>query len=239
VDRRLNRAGRRSRRGSSLVETLLALSMLSLVIAAATRVGNKANDAYETSSARTELELRAQRALEDAARALVAASTGLDAWLVPSPPPADSSDLTSAAITGPFGVSDLFWERVTAFDGVTGAVTGAERQRLFARPESGDALNGVDDDGDGLVDEFELVLAADPGQPSERERVLVRGLASLGAGELANALDDDGDGVIDESGFCVRRRGDALVLQITLQEVVPGTSEPLLVEKQTAISLRN
>lgn len=235
---RMNRTAASARAGFSLTEAMIVLSMVSIVLLASTEVSRGASDAFDAAARRTERELEAQRALESVVVTLTGAAVGLPGLLVPEMPPQGAVDL-SGNMNGEFGASDVYFERVTAFDPATGQITAAERQQLSLRLEVGEVANGVDDDGDGLVDESELVLVVSPGAASERQHVLVRGVAPMGQGELANALDDDGDGVIDEPGFCIQRTGDLFTVQLSLQGRLQGADAPFTVDATTRTSLRN
>lgn len=97
------------------------------------------------------------------------------------------------------------------------------RRRAFALElDPAELDNDRDDDGDGLVDEQEVLWIEDEGGPDERREVLATGVAEYASGEQANGLDDDGNGLIDERGLSFVRDGDALVVRVTLLFVLPG-----------------
>ncbi len=98
--------------------------------------------------------------------------------------------------------------------------------------------NGVDDDGDGLVDEGMLVLIEDEGLPGERRVVLGHGLCELLPGESFDGVDEDGDGLIDERGLCFSIEGDVLTVRLGLQGQTPGNGRITKVV-ETAVFIRN
>jgi hypothetical protein len=90
-----------------------------------------------------------------------------------------------------------------------------ERLQLELRPTEQD--NGVDDDGNGLVDERRVVWFTDPGAAEEREVTVCHWVSELLEGEQANGVDDNGNGLIDEPGLCVTFEDDGALVWLTLQ----------------------
>jgi hypothetical protein len=88
--------------------------------------------------------------------------------------------------------------------------------------DTGEIDNGLDDDGDGLIDERRLVLTRNVGGPNTITTVLCNGIPELAEGEVANGLDDNGNGVVDEAGFNVRKVGDLLTVRLTVQAPAGG-----------------
>lgn len=93
-------------------------------------------------------------------------------------------------------------------------------RRLQRLPEPGEERNGIDDDGDGLVDEFALALTHRTGRGDEGPvEWIATGLPELAAGEEPNGVDDNGDGLIDEPAFAFTWRGERLFVTFTLARV--------------------
>ena len=95
-----------------------------------------------------------------------------------------------------------------------GAFSGLRTLELVL--ERGELDNDLDDDGDGLVDEHEVLFTRDVGAPEQLSVSLAGGVAEYAAGEQPNGLDDDGDGRIDERGLSFVLDGDTLALEVTL-----------------------
>lgn len=213
------------RAGFTALELLVGMTILSIGLLIAAESVGRAGTAYESSARKTHTEGELGRAMGR----IVEVLSGVDtAVLQPDP-------------TSELGVSDLGFRRpveVTAAGVVFGPL-----DRLSLELEPTELDNGLDDDGDGLVDERELILLVDESGAANRTR-LASGLRELAAGEVANGLDDDGDGLIDEPGFAVRREGNLLLVQLSAQ-VEQGPADlsagavPLEVELTTRIRVRN
>lgn len=173
------------RRGYTLVETSLVVVVLSLFLGATARLVTGGSKAYEQGASVSALDSRARRAIERAASELSTSVRG--SW--------------SVTALAPLGTETLQFRPCEGSNAGT-IVTGNAR-RLELRRDPADANNGVDDDGDGLVDEGLLVLVRDVGLSTETEAVLVRGVTEYAPGETPNAADDNGNGLVDERGFSI------------------------------------
>jgi prepilin-type N-terminal cleavage/methylation domain-containing protein len=211
--------GPRARRGFTLVEALIAATLLAVLLLAVAQTSSRASDAFEEGSAEHTLSTATHRAMERLARTLELA---------------DGTLLAGPVLTD-FG-ADLVTFRVPA-DFVGGAVQWTNVQ-IHAELEPGELDNDLDDDGDELVDEYRIVLTEAPGTADERRTVLLSGVAELLEGELANNADDNGNGLIDERGFSLHALGNVLTIRITAQRRDDGRR--LLVESaETAVRLWN
>src|SRR5262249_41383601 len=98
--------------------------------------------------------------------------------------------------------------------------------------------NGVDDDGDGLVDERNLVMTRNVGTANEVSIVLCHDVARWYPGEISNVADDNGNGVVDESGFNVQRTGDLLTIRLCIEQPTAG-GQKISATAETGVVLRN
>jgi hypothetical protein len=119
----------------------------------------------------------------------------------------------------PFGSSVLEFETTRWENGAFSPLTTTRIGFELGRGEVDG--NGLDDDGDGLVDEGALVLIRDFGGADEQRVVLLEGIASFLEGEVFNAADDNGNGLQDERGVSFERVGNSLVLRMTVCGVGP------------------
>ncbi|HKB15887.1 MAG TPA: hypothetical protein VKF62_07465 [Planctomycetota bacterium] len=119
-----------------------------------------------------------------------------------------------------------------------GAVQWGPTARLRFVLESGERDNGLDDDGDGLVDEGTLELRRDLGNDADPAVTLARGVAEHLAGESGNGLDDNGNGLVDEPGFCLTLDGRLLTVRVTLERP-DGTGSVLRGSAEAMVFLRN
>jgi hypothetical protein len=207
-----------ARAGLTLVEMTIAGALFVLLASSAILAANGGYGAFRTTRGASDVESRLRRALDRVAFELL--SAGVEE-LQPDP-------------EGQFGTDDVLFRQVVGLNG-TVAVWG-DQNRLGFEYESDEDDNGVDDNGDGLVDEGLLVLTRDVGGV-ERRLVLCRGVSELLEGETADGDDDNGNGVIDEAGFNVHREGEILYLRLTVVEPDPRT--PIVRTLETSVRLRN
>jgi len=98
--------------------------------------------------------------------------------------------------------------------------------------------NGLDDDGNGLVDERVIVLLTDFGGANERRMVLVRNVREFLEGEDDNGLDDNANGLVDEAGLSFDMESGSLTVRISVQSAV-GAWEPQTETLEGTLTLRN
>jgi hypothetical protein len=107
-------------------------------------------------------------------------------------------------------------------------------------PMTGEVEDGLDNNGNGLVDEQRVELRPDPaGDPG-----LVVGwgnwVRECIEGELDNGIDDDGNGVVDEPGLWLRydQATGSLTIQVTVERSLPN-GVVLTSTKRSVVQLRN
>lgn len=206
------------RRGFTLLEMMIALTLMSVVIGAAISVASSGRSAFTSAAGRARVESKVRRTLERAMAELQPARTGA---LLPD------------CITGSPSVT--FQPLSTVTGGV--AVWGTSR-RLARVASAEDADDGADNDGDGVIDEGDLVLTIDPGGLSEFSITLCTQVTEMFPGEILNGLDDDGNGVVDERGFSVEALGDLLTIRLSVAEPEAGGGV-VTAAIVTSITLRN
>ncbi|HKX45376.1 MAG TPA: prepilin-type N-terminal cleavage/methylation domain-containing protein [Planctomycetota bacterium] len=211
---------RRSRAGFTFLEVMIAVTLLAVIAGSAALVGRRGTDAFRNTSARTVAEAEARRAIGRIAQELQEAMP----------------DTVSPVAGFPAGSDTLDFRRGEDF--VAGAVVLSDLCRIELRPEPGEADNGADDDGDGLVDECIVVLVKDVLGANEQEAVLARNVRELGLGEVANGLDDDGDGLEDEPGFCLVVVDEVVRLWLSVEHV-GAEGERFEVAVETSVEFRN
>ncbi len=137
--------------------------------------------------------------------------------------------------TSNFGTSSLVYQKPAAVSNV-GVVTWGTPSRLELQND--EASDDIDNDGDGLIDEFRLALVRGVGTAAETTTVICNNVPELAPGELDNNIDDDLDGIVDEAGFNIRRTSDLLRISLT---VARALSDGTLVEStmSTSLVLRN
>lgn len=190
----------RKESGMSLFELLVAFGLFVGVATWMSSLLVVSTEAYGTGMKVASLEGDVRRALDRAAEALMGASA---ATMTPPPDP-------------PFGAGSIVFRRMLGFN-PAGPILGSLEQ-LEVLDDPSDPNDGADNDGDGAIDEFELVLTRTVNGLQSRE-VLIGNVARLLEGETANGLDDNGNGLIDEEGFALLLEGSVLTLRLTVEEI--------------------
>lgn len=208
-------------RGFSLVEMAVSLAVLGLLLGLVAMIQQRGNEASEEALARASAETRLRRALDRVAGNL----TGIGRTLLfPDP-------------TTPFGSSTVTFQHPSGVSGA-GAVLWDTPSRIELLLDPRETDNGVDDDGDGLVDERRLVRTINVGTGSQQFTTLCNGIPELMGGETVNGLDDNGNGVLDEAGFNVRRTGDLLTVRLSVQKAF-GEWQVATATMETSVVLHN
>jgi hypothetical protein len=209
------------RAGSTLIELLFALALMSTVLGSILALGSASTKLCETGVTNSNLEACARRALDRLSRELTGAR----------------SDSLAALAESPLWQEGIDFDRVGAMRTGDGRITWSASRAEF-RLEPGEADDGLDNDGDGLVDEGMLALVQDAGGADELVLVLARGVREFLEGELSNGLDDNGNGLIDERGVAFERVGNDLRLHLTL-ETLDGDGRRVTRTLETTIWARN
>lgn len=214
----------RTNGGFTAVEAVISVLLLSLILGGLFMAIDRGMGLFRQSTANQEADGRLERAIDRISREVFGASRaslGPDLTTLPGDPVAWSEQLDFRPATG--------------WDGTT--VTLGALQRIQLRIAQGEVDNGIDDDGDGLADEHEVVLVRDLGLGSELTVVLVRDVAELLEGETQNGLDDNGNGLEDERGMVFDVDGDTLNLRLTVTRA--GPQGPILRTRVASVALRN
>jgi len=188
--------------GFTLVEAMITLVILGMVGSTVIMTLTDKQGSFRVTSSAADLEARVRRGIDRVAGELLTAGAG---QLTPDP-------------TGSFGTSDMRFRNAVGLNGNT--IEWSNQNRIAFEYDTHEVDDGLDNDGDGLIDEGNLVLTRNDGMASEVRAVLCRGLAEMLEGELANGVDDNGNGVVDEPGFSVHRVGDVLFLRLTMQDSI-------------------
>jgi prepilin-type N-terminal cleavage/methylation domain-containing protein len=210
----------RGRQGFTLVESLIAVTLLAVLFLAVAQTSSRASDAFDEGSAEHALSTSTHRCLERIARAI------------------EFSDgsILSGQVLSAVGAQSVAFRVPAAFDG--GAVQWMNVE-IQSELEGGELDDGVDNDGDGLIDERRVVMVEAPLAPDERRVILASGVAELFAGETANLADDNGNGLQDETGLSFSATAEGVVtIRLCCQRRDEGRR--LLTKiAETAVRLRN
>jgi len=213
------RATSSTRRAFSLVDLLIGMALLGTFLGSMLMIVARGSDAASEGISRQSLDVLARRALDRITSELASAgATTLD----PNP-------------VAPWGSDHLTFQRISGYS--AGAVQWDEQGSFSLELDTGESNNGVDDDGNGLVDERALVYTRDPAGAAERV-VLAHHVCELLEGELANGVDDNGNGLKDEAGLSFQRIGGMLRIRLSVEgRDTRGETSVRTVE--TSVRLRN
>jgi len=216
----------RKKRGLTLLEVTIASSLLAMVAGAIVMFVEAGSRTYRATASSAEMNALALAALDEVSERLRTTSPGRL-----SPPPLDPPP------DPPVHTSQIDFERAIGF--TAGEVQWGEPERLAFRYSPSDPDDGIDNDGNGLVDEGELVWLANPGEPDERSRVLTRWVRETLEGEIpGNGMDDNGNELVDEPGLAFTCEGDRIVVYLSLERI-DGRRSRLSRTVTRTIALRN
>jgi hypothetical protein len=211
----------KTRAGFTLVEAAIAASLLVLLMSSAVMAARSGMGAFRTTQDASDAGVRARRALDRMVFELISADTGS---LVPLFDNLDND----------LGTDTLQFAKVTGLNGDDPTLGTPCRLDFVYAP--GELDDGIDNDGNGLVDDGMVVLTRDVGG-DEQQVVLCRGVSERLEGEAANGADDNGNGVIDEAGFNVHVENSVLVLRLSVEQ--PSENGTIVRTMSAAVRLRN
>lgn len=197
------RAGRSSRAGFTIIELMIVSTILAMLMGVVVTTGNSMKSAYSTADAVAAGEARARRAMDQIVEIL---STVDRASVTPT-------------ISTPLSSSYVEFTPSTGFAG--GSPTWGNTGRIELKPSPADPVDGVDNDGNGIIDDNRLVWVRDFGLATEQDLVLCTQVPVLLQGETADGTDQNGNGLVDEPGFCVEVVGNRLIVRLTVEIVGP------------------
>lgn len=210
--------GRRA--GFTLLEMTIALVMLVMLLGGAALVLTRGQGVFRRSMSDSAIDTGANRALNSIARRLTGAGA---TTLFPVPvAPAWSDSIGFQEVVG--------WN--------AGAALWSTDTELRLEYEPGELDNDLDDDGDGFVDECQVLQVENAGQPDERRVVLLRNVREFLEGEEPDGVDQNGNGLEDERGLCFELRGDALIVRLSAMRRDPE-GEVTIRTLETAVAMRN
>jgi len=191
-----------SRSGLTLVEVMLACALLTVALGSLTLLGTRSADALGTAGIQGELDARLRRTMARIGDELLSSGLGV----------------VTPAATKPAGSDTLTYRKSEG--AVNGAIHWGATQRLEFEYEQGELDDGLDNNGNGLVDEGVVSWTVNAGQPGELPVILCHDVREYAAGETPNNVDDNGNGLVDERGFSFERiDGTTLRARLTLERL--------------------
>ena len=185
--------------GHTLLELLTGVVVMGVFLGAVGMLTVQSSNTYREGRAASRIEDSLHEGLMEIANTLADAGR---AQLVPEPVPA-------------VGCFNLAFRNPSGF--VDDEVQWGPLERIRFEREAGELDDGLDNNGNGLVDEGVVVWLRNAGTIDEQRVVLAKGVRELDPGEIENGIDDDGDGMIDERGLTFSIVGDVLEIELTTE----------------------
>jgi type II secretory pathway pseudopilin PulG len=183
----------------TLIEMALASTLLVIVGSTAILAARSTTQAYRTETANAELERVGRQALREIESALRSA---------------DADAVIPPAVQPPLSTSTVSFARCTGY--ANGKAAFGPTERFVLEPDPLDPDDGLDNDGDGTIDEGRLVWIENPG-PNEVRHVLASWVAEYAEREVpGNGIDDNANGLVDERGFSITFQESLATLRLTL-----------------------
>ena len=207
----------RRKGGLTLLEVVLAVSILVLIGGSIYVATDSLSSAFRTGTSLAALDAQGHDGISEVGTILEKA---VPTTLLPP---------SSAA-----GTSAIDFQRATGF--TDGEVDLGIVERIVLEQSPTDPADGLDNDGNGLVDEGQLVWIELPGQPGQRRHLLLRGVAAAAEDEVAgNGLDDNGNGIVDEPGFSLVYDDRTITIRLTVERTAtPGRATQRTFERTVA-----
>jgi type II secretory pathway pseudopilin PulG len=203
-----------------MIELMIAMVTMGVILGAVAIATQQGTDAYQTGRVVGALEAQAQRTVNRVLNELREAGR---AGLVPDPLP-------------PFGSQTLDFQLNTGWVGTV--VQWGTPTRVAFEMAPGEVDDGIDNNGNGVVDDGSVVWRSNPGQPDEQRIVWSNNVREFLEGEVPNGLDDNGNGLIDEGGLCFEANGNTVIVRLTLEQV-DDNGGTITRTVESAITLRN
>ena len=188
-----------SQSGMTLVEVVVATVAFMTVLASILGALETGAQTVEVTTVPNDLDRKAQRVVRRMANELMLAGSGT---LLPVPQP-------------PLGSSSLSFQRTQGWSG--GAMAWGPVTSIGVEDDPQDPPDGLDNDGDGVIDEMRLMWRRDVGGPAEISEVWVEDVRRWMSGETPNGQDDNGNGLVDEAGMSFALEDSVLVIRLCLE----------------------
>lgn len=212
---------RRSRRsGHTLIEMASTLVLTVVVGGAVGMATDSSSKTVRVGSAVAKADLQVQKALQAIKERLRTAS-----FTTVTPTPA-----------APFHSNRIEYQRVTGYG--AGGVEWGPPEAIELELDPREALDGADNDGDGLVDECQVVAIENPGLAAERRSIVCRNVRAALEGEiLGNGVDDNFNGLEDEPGLAFDFDGSRVTLNLSMEHTDPN-GQPIVRTLSSTLNLR-
>ena len=186
-------------RGMTLLEMTIATVAFMVVIGAVYSVLASGSQTVHATTVSGQLERKVERIARRIGRTVMLAGAST---LLPSPQAPLGSSQVSFQCSQGWANDAMVWGPVIS--------VGLE-------DDINDPSDGMDNDGDGCIDEATVVWRRDVGGPNEVSEIWVDNVRRFMDGEIQNNQDDNGDGLVDEAGLSFVLQGSTLVIRLFLE----------------------
>jgi hypothetical protein len=136
----------------------------------------------------------------------------------------------------PMGSDTLTFETSTGVQG--GAVVWSPPRTVAFEYAEGELDDGVDNDGNGAIDDGMVVWIEDEGQATEKRVTLVSDVSEYLPGEEPDGADNNENGLVDERGLAFELDGEVLKIRLAL-EVLGPSGYPITKAGEISVFIRN
>jgi hypothetical protein len=203
------------RAGSSLLEILIATTLLALVMGTVWLLLSSSSNAYRTRTDAAELEAKARITMKEITGRL------------------RKSSPTTVTVNG----ARIDFQRSLGIQNEV--VVWGPTERIEFQYSATDPNDGVDNDRNGVVDDGRVVWIENPGLANERRQTLARRVREWAEGETpANGIDDNANGLIDEGGLSFDLDVNRVTVRMSLERS-SRDGQPLVRSVQSSAAFRN
>ena len=211
---------RSDRTGLTLTEVVVSLALVGILSGALTMVLGANTRAMSTGTRSSELNTLALRGLDEICERLQSSSR----------------EQCDPQIETPWHTSTVDYQRAVARAG--NAIVWGNPERIEFQYSPGELDDGVDNNGNGLIDEGRVVWLENPGLANERSVVLCNWVRELMEDETLDGTDENGNFLLDEGGLAFDFDGNRVTVGLTLER--PDRQGVLITHTvQKTIAFRN
>ncbi len=199
--------------GITLIELMLTIILLSAVLLATYEIFTGSVDSYASGVLTGDLERNSTRSVRRIVEAIEMSG----------------KDTAFPVLAAPLSAAGVVVQQSLGYSG--GAVQWGPLTAIAFDYDPKDPNDGVDNNGNGLIDEGILVYREDIGGANERRVILVRNVREYLEGEIENGVDDNGNGLVDERGLALSVENGVWTIRLSLERkgsngrIVTHTSE--------------
>ncbi len=205
--------------GFTLIELMIGTTVVAGLFYAIATTSLSASNTYDETMRRARLVTKAHKVLDRISDEFVEAEL---TTITPALPGVGASTITYR-VPGSLAGSVITWSgnRTIAF-----------------QTDAGEFDDGIDNNGDGRIDEGVVLFTIDAGLATQKQVTLCHDVRSLLGGELSNLGDDNGNLMVDERGLVFELTANVLTIRLTLEDI-DEDGNTLSKTVQTSVRIRN